>query len=81
ASLRRAGKVTLPYAAPTFNELVVRLPKATAKDKLAALARDGVLGGVDLGRYDAAWASDVLLAVTEKHTRAQLDHLAEALSA
>jgi len=70
---------SLPYAAPVFNEMVVRCETSPAADVLASLASRGVLGGVDLGRFDDAWSHDILLAVTELHTPSDLDRLLGAL--
>jgi glycine dehydrogenase subunit 1 len=74
------GKVTLPYAAPTFDEFVVRRKSGTAAELLTALEKEGILGGVDLGTFDPAWKSDLLVAVTEKRTPAELDALAAAIA-
>ena len=70
----------LPYGAPTFNELVVRRKDGKAAPMLAALAAQGILAGVDLGQFDPAWDHDFLVAVTEKHGRADIDRLIEALA-
>jgi glycine dehydrogenase subunit 1 len=69
----------LPYAAPTFNEFVVRRKNGPVSPLLAEAARQGVLAGVDLGRWNDAWSKDLLVAVTERHTRADLDRLVTAL--
>ena len=44
-----------------------------------ALASQGIVPGVDLGRFDDAWRKDLLIAVTELHTKQDLDRLLEAL--
>ena len=46
----------------------------------AALAREGIIAGLDLGRIQASRGANLLVAVTERHTRADLDRLALALS-
>lgn len=63
---------------PTFNEFVVKLPNAASEtvDKLAAA---GIIAGLDLGRIDPQRADQLLVAVTEKHRRAQLDQFVAAL--
>ena len=68
----------LPYGAPTFNEFVVRLP-GDAAERVDALASEGILAGVALGAFDSNWSNDLLVAVTEKHGRDELDRLAAAL--
>jgi glycine dehydrogenase subunit 1 len=72
---------TLPHAAPTFNEFVVRAKSGDAAPILAKLASRGILGGVPLARYFPDRKSDFLVAVTEKHDKAALDHLVAALRA
>jgi glycine dehydrogenase subunit 1 len=71
----------LPYAgSPTFNEFVVACRKGSAADVLAKLSAQGILAGVDLGRFEAARAGQFLVAVTERHTREDLDRFAAALA-
>ena len=65
--------------APTFNELVVRREDGKAAPLLAALAAKGILAGVDLGRFYEERGNDFLVAVTERHDRAALDRLVDAL--
>jgi glycine dehydrogenase subunit 1 len=48
---------------------------------LARLEQGGILGGVDLGRFDASLADRVLIAVTEQHTKEDLDRLVDAVRA
>ena len=62
----------------TFNEFSVRLPK-DAREVLKAMVKEGFNAGiplVDIGRGDA---NDLLIAVTEKRTREELDAFASAL--
>jgi glycine dehydrogenase subunit 1 len=63
--------------APFFNEFAVRLNRPAA-EVLARLEQRGILGGFDLGRVDTRWSDRVLVAVTEKHGRAELDELVGA---
>ncbi|MSP25263.1 MAG: aminomethyl-transferring glycine dehydrogenase subunit GcvPA [Myxococcales bacterium] len=67
-------------AAPTFNEFALSVP-GTASDLVLALANDGIIAGLDLGRYDASRQRQLLVAVTEKHTRGDLDRFIAALAA
>lgn len=64
---------------PTFNELTVEVPGGDASALCRTLAAEGIIAGLDLGRYDPQRAGQLLLAVTEKHSRADLDRLVEAL--
>lgn len=70
----------LPFSAPTFNEFVVEAP-GDAAPLLSKLARDGVLAGVPLSRYDSEEPNRFLVAVTEMNTRAEMDRLAALLAA
>lgn len=70
----------VPATAPTFNEIVVRREGGKAAPLLAALAAKGILAGVDLGRFFPERDQEILVAVTERHTRADLDRLVDALA-
>ena len=67
--------VSLPFSAPTFNEFVVRLERVSAADVVQAGMAENLLAGVDLGTFDPARKSELLVAVTEKHSRADLERL------
>jgi glycine dehydrogenase subunit 1 len=63
---------------PTFNEFAVRLPKEA--DAVArALSTEGIIAGLPLASIGAGGPNDLLIAVTEKHSRADLDKFAAAL--
>jgi len=70
----------LPYGAPTFNEFVVRVRGGDAKKLASALASQSIIPGFDLGRVDPARKDELLVAVTERHTREDLDRLVAALA-
>ncbi|GAB5550094.1 MAG: aminomethyl-transferring glycine dehydrogenase subunit GcvPA [Sandaracinaceae bacterium] len=72
-------RFSVPGGAPTFNEFVVRREEGKAAPLLAALAAKGILAGVDLGRFYPERDQEFLVAVTERHDRASLDRLVEAL--
>jgi glycine dehydrogenase subunit 1 len=72
--------VELPFAGPVYNEFVVRTPFA-ATEILADLEHEKILGGIALNRFFDGHTNDFLVAVTELHTREQLDHFASALRA
>lgn len=72
--------VVLPYSGPVYNEFVVRTPFPAA-EILVDLEHEKILGGVPLARYFPDQPNDFLVAVTELHTREQLDLLASTLSA
>lgn len=71
---------TLPTSAPTFNEIVVRRVDGKAAPLLASLAARGILAGVDLGRWYPERDRDFLVAVTERHAKADIDRLVDALA-
>ncbi|HEY8427211.1 MAG TPA: aminomethyl-transferring glycine dehydrogenase subunit GcvPA [Sandaracinaceae bacterium] len=73
-------RFTVPRGAPTFNEFVVRREDGKAAPLLAALAARGILAGVDLGRFFPERDHEFLVAVTERHSRADLDRLVDALA-
>ncbi|MGF1465833.1 MAG: aminomethyl-transferring glycine dehydrogenase subunit GcvPA [Sandaracinaceae bacterium] len=81
AEIAKLDGYEVDTAAPTFNEFVVRRREGTAASLLSALADRGILAGVDLGRFFPERASELLVAVTERHARADLDRLLQALRA
>lgn len=70
--------LTIAYGGPTYNEFTVRSQRP-ARELLAALVDRGYLGGVPLERYFADRPHEFLVAVTELHTREQLDGFVAAL--
>ncbi len=65
--------------APFFREFVVRLPASAESFVRAALERR-ILAGIPMARFDRARSRDLLVAVTEKRTREDLDRYAEFLA-
>lgn len=78
--LNAIGSVEFPFAGPVYNELVVRTP-FEATQILADLEHEKILGGIPLGPFYPGHERDFLVAVTELHTREQLDQFAAVLSA
>ncbi len=76
--LAKVPGVELAFDEPFFKEFVVRLPGRDAATVLAEVGRLGYHGGVALGAWDPTLADSVLIAVTEKRTRAEIDGLADA---
>jgi glycine dehydrogenase subunit 1 len=70
----------LPYAAPTFNEFAIDVRGGSASAVVRALAAQDIIAGFDLGRASTALAGQLLIAVTERHTRFDLDRLVDALA-
>jgi glycine dehydrogenase subunit 1 len=80
AGIEKLDAFEVPYAAPVFNELVVRSNGPDAAEVLGGLAERDIIGGIDLGRFRDEWRKDLLVAVTELHTREDLDRLLDALA-
>ncbi len=78
ARLAAMPGITLPFAGPTFNEFVIRLP-GPAADVVARLGAGGIVPGVDLGRYLPELSDCLLVAVTELRTDADFDRLLASL--
>jgi glycine dehydrogenase subunit 1 len=69
----------IAFKAPFFNEFVVRCKKTTVKKVISKARRAGILAGVALDRWYPEFKDCLLVAVTEKRTKAQIDQLVEVL--
>ncbi len=69
--------LSLAFPGPFFKEFVVRA-RGDVGGVLAAVGRLGYHGGIALGRWYPALSDCILIAVTEKRTRAEIDGLAQA---
>ncbi len=78
--LRAISGVTTAFSGPVYNEFVVRTP-FPAREILLDLEHEKILGGIPLGQFYPGHDNDVLVAVTELHSREHLDRYAEVLSA
>ncbi|HVW26001.1 MAG TPA: aminomethyl-transferring glycine dehydrogenase subunit GcvPA [Polyangiaceae bacterium] len=67
--------------APFFNEFAVRVRGGSAAKVATKLEAKGIVAGLDLGRMDRTHADSLLVAVTERHSKADLDALVQALDA
>jgi glycine dehydrogenase subunit 1 len=65
--------------APCFNEFAVRVRGGSAARVCEKLEADDIIAGFDLGRSDPALGDRLLVAVTEKHRREDLDRFVQAL--
>ncbi len=70
--------VSLRFPQPFFKEFALKLPKSPER-VAARLARERILAGVPLKTFDRTLADCLLVAVTEKRTRAEIDAYADAL--
>ncbi|HEY4747956.1 MAG TPA: hypothetical protein VIH38_10330, partial [Steroidobacteraceae bacterium] len=67
------------FTAPTFNEVVIRVPGRAAA-VLATLEEKQILGGIDLGRFYPELEDCILMTATELTSSADVDRLVTALS-
>lgn len=75
--------VAAPFAASTsFKEIVINLDgtRKTVRDVLAALLARGIFGGKDLSGDFPSLGQSLLVCVTEVHTQADIDRLADTLA-
>jgi glycine dehydrogenase subunit 1 len=72
--LRGIPGVLTPFAAPCFNEFVIKVP-GEAACLLADLRREKILGGLHLGEFYPELANHLLLCFTELVSRAAIDRL------
>lgn len=73
-------RFSLAFPAPFFKEFVVRDQRGQVADLLAEALDAGYLAGIPLGRWYPELDDCLLVAVTEKRTRRELDGLADSLS-
>jgi glycine dehydrogenase subunit 1 len=76
--LAQVPGVSLRFGAPFFKEFALKLPKSPER-VVARLAKQGILAGVPLKTFDRALGDCLLVAVTEKRTKAEIDAFADAL--
>jgi glycine dehydrogenase subunit 1 len=78
AQLAEIPGVTVLQSAPTFNEFTIFLPKPAAPVVTDLLSK-GIAAGVPLGGYYDASDNVLVVTVTEKRTRKEIDNLAREL--
>lgn len=77
--LSATPSLTLAFDRPTFKEFVVRV-KGRSVDELIERAKEqNIFAGVPLGRWYPQLADCLLVAVTEKRTKEEIDRLASVL--
>ena len=76
--LAQVPGVSLRFGAPFFKEFALKLPKSPER-VVAKLAKQGILAGVPLKTFDRALGDCLLVAVTEKRTKVEIDAFADAL--
>jgi len=70
---------SLPVDAPFFHEFIVKCPQP-ARDINVELAKQGYIGGYDLGLVDAAFENLMLVCATELQSKATIDEFVALLS-
>ena len=76
--LSKIKGVSLLNAGPTFNEFTLALPKGAAQ-VVEGLLASGVAAGVPLGEYYPGMDNALVVTVTEKRTKVEIDRLAALL--
>ena len=76
----RVPGVTVAHASPFFREFVLRLPGPAVSFVEHALGSH-LLAGVPLSRFDRSRPNDLLVAVTEKRSREEMDRYVTSLTA
>ena len=76
--LTRIPGVRLRFGAPYFKEFALQLPKPPER-VVQRLLRDRILAGVPLRQFDRTLKDSLLVAVTEKRTRDEIDAFVDAL--
>jgi len=79
ARLTQLPGVTAFTDGPVFREFAVRLPRPAAA-VAAALVEQGFLAGLDAGRFYDGLDDVLVVAVTERRTRAEMDAFVDALA-
>lgn len=69
---------SIAFSAPSFNEFTVSCPRPAGEVAQSCLDQ-GIVPGLDLGRWDAAMEDKLLIAVTETKRKADVDNLINAL--
>ncbi len=73
--LTKSGRLTLAFPQPMFKEFVVRATDGRVDDLLAKAQAAGIFAGLPLGRWYPELDDCLLVAVTEKRTKEEIDKL------
>jgi glycine dehydrogenase subunit 1 len=74
--LTAGGRLQLAFPQPTFKEFVVRVADGRVDELLNETRAAGIYAGLPLGRWYPELKDCLLVAVTEKRTKAEIDKLA-----
>jgi glycine dehydrogenase subunit 1 len=78
--LCKSGRFELAFAQPTFKEFVVRDRDGRVDEMLAEALNAGYLAGIPLGRWYPGLDDCILVAVTEKRTKEEIDGFVRTLT-
>jgi glycine dehydrogenase subunit 1 len=77
-SLATVPGIALGFDGPFFKEFVIRIKGRVASDVLQAVHQAGFHGGIALGRWFTEVNDGILIAVTEKRSKEEIDGLVAA---
>jgi len=77
--LTAGDKLSKVFNRPTFKEFVLRVNDGRVEDLLEAAKKEYILPGVPLGRWYPDLADCLLVAVTEKRTKEEIDRFVKIL--
>jgi len=77
--LTRSGRLRLAFDRPTFKEFVVRSGGRPVQELCDWALAAGIFAGVPLGRWYPELSDALLVTVTEKRTREEIDRLVDVL--
>jgi glycine dehydrogenase subunit 1 len=77
--LTAGGKLSKVFSRPTFKEFVLRVNDGRVEELLETAQREYILAGVPLGRWYPELADCLLVAVTEKRTKGEIDRLVKII--
>jgi glycine dehydrogenase subunit 1 len=80
ARLAAIPGVTVLQSAPTFNEFTLSLPKPAAA-LVEGMLKEGIAAGVPLGKFYEGLDNALVVTVTEKRSKKEIDHFATLLEA
>jgi glycine dehydrogenase subunit 1 len=78
--LTAGGKLSNVFDRPIFKEFVVRVNNGRVDDLFEAAKKEYILPGVPLGKWYPQFADCLLVAVTEKRTKEEIDKLVKSIT-
>ncbi|MGD0518441.1 MAG: aminomethyl-transferring glycine dehydrogenase subunit GcvPA [Thermoguttaceae bacterium] len=78
--LTAGGKLSKVFNRPTFKEFVVRVNSGNVEKLLEAAQKEYILPGLPLGRWYPQLSDCLLVAVTEKRSKEEIDRLVKTLT-